>query len=438
MMPPMQRPPYLLAEEFRNLVHAAPVDGHTGNRVLPINDETLRGFRGFAASVGMLHEFLEFNAQGLVVLRPFEAEYIDRHLSDVQDVYRELAHLPEAPKRPLLSEFPYGSMLAAAPAMQELPRTHPKLNKLLRDTHMLVIGKSSTGRYSTLLSPMQSRERVVDAMALIRPDIASTVRARMTQEDIQPDAIGGLPMSVQQIHDFHASFNELNTVFRTEGADEAARHMEKMHRKYLVKTPAPRVQSPVRDHRRLTPTGPVIKQDGRMVLSERPRDESVNHFMLPLASLDPALDLAQRLDHARTHPPDGKQDKYYPSKGEAGEYWMLFADAPSADNAKRLLQQLLNDGEAIRHEQVVVSHKPQHWIAVPTPLCARIIDEAALMSECLKDTATAFEAGNREAANANRAHIMQYLEQRGFPLFKGHEAALRASKDSDLSGSQSR
>jgi hypothetical protein len=60
------------------------------------------------------------------------------------------------------------------------------------------------------------------------------------------------------------------------------------------------------------------------------------------------------------------------------------------------------------------------------------------MTELLKDTASAFEAGNREAAQANRAHIMQYLQDRGFPLIKGHEAALRAAKDNDLSGSQSR
>lgn len=418
----MQRPSLPSIEKFHEffLAEGPSFRAKDDRHAFPMDAVTFQSLLATARQVGMLTGFLEkqYAADTLILNHP-QYDYVRQHLYTAQRALQTYWEVPEVTESPDLSIFFHGTLAQSGAA-----NGHKKLEHLLEGTHMLGFEPPHDGQPAGLFALLHPRNKVMAAMALIRPDLVGLMRERMDPKAHNDEALyGSLPMTSEEIGEFIKSYQEVTDTLQQHGARRAAERIDQMHRHYWIRRKPPGEAK--EGARRFSDQ--VVRDEGKVKYSMRADEKSLNSFMLPMATLDPAFDVVERLERTRTNP-TGLQEKFLSSKDE---YHLRYANERDAEDAQRLLRQLLNDGESIRVETAMVQHKPQHWLIVPGKLHPAIIDEAQILTTFLRDAAEQFQAGDRDKALQTREQIMDHMRQRGFPVNQTRTGVLEMNPGND-------
>lgn len=293
-------------------------------------------FRACAELVGISSHVLVEHANGMTSVDPQTATQVRNQLIAAK---RALLALPEggSAKPYLIEEFAIDPSAVLADPVQT-----PEIEQLLRGTYMMAVSKDNRNAYKTLTTTLSTREEAMSAIALLRPDIAQALRDRMAELKLDANAPGILPATPKQIRDLQVSYRALAKHFEAGHSQaDAQQALEKIRADFPVKQPKPRAEKPAPVISRITPDGRKL-----MVLSQRPRADSVNEFLLPLEQLEPLRDTLKRVSHAQDARNDGSQERI---RRNSGECWLDYSDrlhlVARARNLTELLERNLEELE---------------------------------------------------------------------------------------------
>lgn len=401
-----------------------------------LSSEQQQAFRVCAELVGVSSQVLEEHESGRTSVDPLTAQFVRNQLISAK---RALAKLPvqAAGERPyLIEEF----AIDPAAVLQDAEKV-PELAQLLRGTYMMAVGKDNREAYKSLTTTLSTRGEALDAIEIIRPDIADALRLRTEKEGLDLSSAGELPATPKQMRDLQASYRALA---KTLGHGDDARAQSTLEEIRTESQPKPliiRGDSQGKIVSRALPGGKEA-----VVLSTRPRERSTEHFMVELETVQPVLDLCKRVDESKHHA-DGLNAKYFPTKGRSGEYWLHAQTKEQAEQECRMLRTLLQEkdphgttashrtdahNEVIEEIRVATDHTnrkhPSFWLVIPRDHFEKAQQEATFIHDLRDEVRQAFDRDDKAGAQNLKDDLVAYAAPR---IYAGqHAAAVTESRES--------
>lgn len=405
-------------QELHDNVALAKFDAKHGHYAIELDMPAHSSLLRIARYTGMLDRFLtERYAVGTLLLDEAEYHYLKDHLHFAHNALDRYATIPNRAERPIFKYFGHGTSAGLISA-------YPKLAQLMQDTHMLALAREPGSKDNHLYTTLVYRSTALEAIGLLRPDIAAEVQQEIQDRGIDPNDIGELPMTTAQIDSFFKSYKDVISMLDKgkEPGALAAQKMATISKHSIIRRRPPQTMQPNKSPE--APRSLLVERgdDGHTKISRQPSEESINNFLLPLEVLEPVRDTLKRLEHAQMKS-DGLHEKMRRNPVEA---WIGYTDRSMMVAQGRQLEHLLEmhphlkekihcvtvyparDGRKphmetqalmYAHEEPplsdstqerIVRHRPEFWLAVPENLLGALQGEATRMRAQTQDAKDMF------------------------------------------------
>jgi len=379
--------------------------------------------------LGIDRNILQLEEDNKYRIDPIDAQLLRKLLRDSRAALIHM--LDEGVTQPVLRDFIFDD--------NDIACDSPKLQEFLRNARLIGLSQTSNKTYDGIYSTIHTRGEVLSAVKQVCPHIAADVETKMYAQGMNANETGRLPMTGKQIEEFRSAYRLVVRKMLTASPQEAAHTMRDLYNTGKKKLRMSRAEHIL-----------TRNEKGRevVVLSTRPREESVNHFMLPLEVLKPVKNLLERTELAASGKASGDNEKL---RQNPREVWIgcmdrahtlaegkllkaVLKEYPElADEVKEIqcvtiyplkhskkfhaVRQILDDADEMPSmdkeiRDQIIPHKAEFWLAIPAGMRDRMWEAVAFeqqsLHESMRDLEGKFNQQDPHAEQALQALMDNY------------------------------